>query len=253
MATVPGGSFGYEVDTKNGDVLHGSDEGTVFFAQHNNDQIFGGLGDDYVTTMGKNNFISTGDGNDVIDAYGSNDLMLLGAGDDVVMTHGAGRDVILAGAGDDQVLLSGRRNFVDGGTGDDYIQGGAGGDTMLGGAGHNTLVAGTGGSMMVGGSGDTMMVSGAGNDVMIGGSGHDTFVFNSNGGRNTVMGFNDGDILQIQKNINGLRIESAEDVAAHVTDHHGNAVITLGNEQITLIGVKAEDVQNDPNGFINIH
>ena len=69
----------------------------------------------------------------------------------------------------------------------------------------------------------------------------------------TIKNFNDGDILQIQKNINGLSIESSQDVAAYVKDHHGNAVITLGNEQITLVGVKAEDVQNDPNGFINIH
>ena len=106
---------------------------------------------------------------------------------------------------------------------------------------------------MIGGSGDAKMISGAGNDVMIGGSGDDTFVFNSNGGRNTVMNFNDGDILQIQKNINGLNIESAQDVAAYVKDHHGNAVITLGNEQITLVGVKAEDIHNNPSGYFTVH
>ena len=65
---------------------------------------------------------------------------------------------------------------------------------------------------------------------MVGGAGHDTFVFNSNGGQNVVMRFGDGDILQIQHNINGLHITSAADVAAHVQDHGGNAVITLGDE-----------------------
>ena len=125
---------------------------------------------------------------------------------------------------------------------------------MIGGGGHNTLIAHVGNNLMVGGSGETIMVSGAGNDTMIGGSGNDTFVFNSStGGRDTVMNFHDGDILQIQKNINGLNIDSAHDVASHVTDVHGNAVITLGNEQITLLGVKAEDVQHNPNGFIIIH
>ena len=88
---------------------------------------------------------------------------------------------------------------------------------------------------------------------MIGGAGHDTFVFNSNGGQNVVMGFQDGDMLQIQKNINGLHVTSAADVAAHVSDNGGNAVITLGHETITLVGIKAEDVHNNPNGYFTIH
>ena len=106
---------------------------------------------------------------------------------------------------------------------------------------------------MIGGAGHTTMLAGAGNDTMIGGAGHDTFVFNSNGGQNVVMGFHQGDMLQIQQNINGLSIGSAADVAAHVQDHGGNAVITLGNETITLVGVKAEDIHQNPSGYFTVH
>jgi hypothetical protein len=67
------------------------------------------------------------------------------------------------------------------------------------------------------------------------------------------MNFHDGDILQIQKNINGLHIAAPTDLLSHVTDVGGNAVITLGHETITLIGVKAEDVHNNPSGYFTVH
>ena len=67
------------------------------------------------------------------------------------------------------------------------------------------------------------------------------------------MGFHQGDMLQIQQNINGTAISSADDVAAHVQDHGGNAVITLGNETITLVGVRAEDIHNNPSGYFTVH
>ena len=97
------------------------------------------------------------------------------------------------------------------------------------------------------------MVAGDGNDTMISGSGSDRFEFHSDGGQNVVMGFHDGDMLQIERNMNGLNINSAADVAAHVQDVHGSAVIQLGNETITLVGVKAEDIHNNPSGYFTIH
>jgi len=88
---------------------------------------------------------------------------------------------------------------------------------------------------------------------MIGGTGADTFVFNSHGGKDVVMNFQDGDMIQIQKNINGLHITSAADLLPHVTDQNGSAVITLGSETITLVGIKSEDIHNNPAGFFTIH
>ena len=157
------------------------------------------------------------------------------------------------GDGNDTLIASGGHNFLNGGTGDNFLQGGSGSDTLMGAGGHDTLVAGHGQEMMIGGAGSTLMVAGAGDDTMIGGSGHDTFEFNSHGGQNVVMGFHDGDMLSIERNINGLHITDASDVAQHVQDVHGSAVIQLGNETITLVGVKAEDIHNNPSGYFAIH
>jgi Ca2+-binding RTX toxin-like protein len=107
--------------------------------------------------------------------------------------------------------------------------------------------------MMIGGSGDTHMYGGEGNDTMISGSGNDVFEFNSNGGQNVVMGFHNGDMLSIEHGINGLHINDAADVAAHVQDVNGSAVIHLGDESITLVGIKAEDIHNNPTGYFVIH
>jgi hypothetical protein len=60
-------------------------------------------------------------------------------------------------------------------------------------------------------------------------------------------------MLQIQKNINGLHITNPADLLPHVTDQNGSAVITLGNETITLVGIKSEDVHNNPAGYFTIH
>jgi hypothetical protein len=80
-------------------------------------------------------------------------------------------------------------------------------------------------------------------------------VFASGGGRDVVMNFHDGDILEIQRNINGLHVNSAADLVHRVTsDADGNAVINLGHgDSITLVDVKAEDLHHDPSSFIKIH
>jgi hypothetical protein len=80
-------------------------------------------------------------------------------------------------------------------------------------------------------------------------------VFSSGGGRDLVMDFQDGDILQIQRNINGLHVHDAADLMSRVhSDRDGNAVIDLGHgDSITLVDVSADDVKADPNSFIKIH
>ncbi len=90
---------------------------------------------------------------------------------------------------------------------------------------------------------------------MISGSGNDTFVFGSGGGRDVVMNFHDGDILQVQRNINDLHVHSASDLVSRIhSDADGNAVIDFGHgDNVTLVGVKAEDIHHDPSGFIKVH
>ena len=116
------------------------------------------------------------------------------------------------------------------------------------------LRGGAGDDIIYGGSGNDIIDGGAGNDTLFGGAGHDTFVFTGGGGQDVVMDFKRGDdVLQIARNINGLNINSAADVAARVIDVGGHAVIDLGNgDTVTLANVNAQDVHNNPNAFFVI-
>jgi hypothetical protein len=52
------------------------------------------------------------------------------------------------------------------------------------------------------------------------------------------MDFHESDMLQTERNMSGPNITPAADVAAHVPDVHGSAVIQHGNGTITVIGTK---------------
>lgn len=252
MATIPGGS--YITDSVDHQVIHGGhDTGDQFFITHNYDNITGGTGHDFFDLMGNHEHVTLGDGNDMLLSSGHHEFLQGGNGNVYFESSGAGHDTLLGGGGNDTLIASGAHNFLSAGNGDDYLQGGTGSDTLLGGGGHDTLVAGSGNEMMMGGSGSTLFVAGDGNDTMVSGSGADRFEFHSDGGQNVVMGFHDGDMIQIERGINGLDINNPDDVAAHVTDVHGSAVIQLGDETITLVGIKAEDIHNNPSGYFTIH
>ena len=101
-----------------------------------------------------------------------------------------------------------------------------------------------------GGKGDDTLSGGEGDDVLRGGHGNDLFLFNGGGGNDLILDFEEGsDLVRIAKGINGLDVNSAADVAALVSQDGCNAVVELGGNSITLVGVSAEDVQNDPSKF----
>src|ERR1700712_1439404 len=188
MATIPGGGHGeFITDAHAGDILHATTFDDTIFSSFDHISIFSGAGDDYVQASGAYDNIQGGQGNDVLLAFGGgHDYIDGGVGNDLLMTSDAGGDTLL---------------------------GGGGGDTLISRTGSDTMVAGGGKAMMIGGTGNNIFVAGSGDDTMVGGHGHDTFVFGNDGGKNVVMGFSDGDILQIQKNINGLDVQTAHDVA----------------------------------------
>jgi Ca2+-binding RTX toxin-like protein len=116
------------------------------------------------------------------------------------------------------------------------------------------MIAGSGKELLVGGAGNNVMVAGSGDDTMVSGTGHDTFVFNGGKGTDVVMNFHDGDLLQIQHGINGLAIAKPQDLLPYIHDDAaGNAVLKLGGETITLVGIKSEDMHNNPTGYFSVH
>jgi serralysin len=159
------------------DELYGRGGNDVLYGGPGDDRLYGGPGDDH---------LYGGPGNDVLRGGGGDDRLFGGGGNDVLY-GGAGNDVLRGGAGHDRLF---------GGPGNDELRGGDGDDILRGGTGHDRLFGGPGDDVLFGGSGNDLLVGGAGNDRLIGGSGMDTFVFQPNGGHDTVVDFEDGlDVL----------------------------------------------------------
>lgn len=187
--------------------------------------------------------------------YGSNRGDSIFHGDGNWITFGRGGNDTIFGSDGTDIMFGGKGNdTLIGNDGFNLLFGDKGNDTLFGGQDGNFLDGGKGKDTLIGGNEDDTLSGGADKDTLFGGGGEDTFVFTSGGGRDLVMDFQDGDILQIQRNINGLHIKNATDLACRVhSDRDGNAVIDLGRgDSITLVDVSADDVKADPNSFIKI-
>ncbi len=160
------------------------------------DTVYGGAGDDTITTGDDADLIYGGRGNDVIDAGFDNDTVYGGLGNDTII-GAEGADVIYAGQGDDVVyggygpgvpdavnipdnagdLLPGNGNdFIDGGMGNDTIFGMDDDDTIYGGQGNDVIDGGIDDDLIYGGLGDDILMGGQGNDTVDGGQGNDSLV-----------------------------------------------------------------------------
>ena len=172
------------------------------------DTVFGGAGDDTISTGDDADFISGDAGNDSIDGGIDADTILGGTGDDFIdgglgsdsIEGGDGNDTIDAGIdafsdyeGDDPNLPNpllvdpatglpalsdpnpdDGRDFVDGGAGDDLITTGDDDDTIVGGTGDDTVNAGIDDDEIEGNDGDDSLTGSHGSDTISGGAGNDT-------------------------------------------------------------------------------
>ncbi len=169
---------------------------------------------DFIIGDDGRDFFRTGADNDFVDAKGGRDYIFSGSGDDVVLA-GDGRDFVKAGSGDDHVLGEGGKDKIFGGSGDDMIGGGEGDDLLFGGWGNDTLA---------GGEGD---------DRLVGGWGSDTFVFEENGGHDTIAGFVKG---RDQIDLTAFEFESFDQVKDAMSGRFLKTEIDLGDTEITVFG-----------------
>ncbi len=112
-----------------------------------NEQIYGGDGNDALSTAAGADTVSGDDGNDLIEAGWGDDRADGGAGNDSVYGE-RGADVLYGGDGNDIVDGDSDRNYFAtgtdndrsyGGAGDDLVAGGMGRDKVFGGAGNDTV------------------------------------------------------------------------------------------------------------------
>ncbi len=110
---------------------------------------------------------------------------------------GSGNDSISGLAGDDKITAGNGKDTITGGDGKDLLYGQANDDKVYGQGGNDSLYGGAGNDSLWGGVGNDWLKGGLGNDYIKGGDGDDTFVYNNGDGKDKIVGFDSGDLLQI--------------------------------------------------------
>jgi Ca2+-binding RTX toxin-like protein len=170
------------------------------------------------------------------------------AGLDVMMGLG-GNDVLTGGVGDDSQMGGTGQDKLLGGTGDDLMVGENGADVLNGGRGEDLLNGGAARDVLSGGAGEDVLTGGAGRDILTGGSGADTFYFDMGFGRDKIMDFSDGDMLQISDEMWSGTAESLVADHAWVTDD-GVMIDFGGGDRISLVGLGTLDGLADAITFL---
>jgi peroxidase len=151
----------------------------------------------------------------------SDDDLIIGIDQNDKLVGRAGNDTLFGGDGHDRLRGGRDDDTLDGGSGRDWLQGGRGKDDLFGGSGSDHLQ---------GGRGDDRLDGGTGADCLEGGRGDDTFVFANGSGRDTIIDFRAGDIIEI----NGFDVDSFD--ALLETAERGRCSVTfdLGTDELTL-------------------
>ncbi len=189
VTLAPGQQLGVRTGEGN-DMIHAADNVTA------NMDVYGGAGNDFITT---------GQGIDRIDG---------GAGDDMIRS-GAGRDDVFGNTGNDIIDAGNGHDVVYGGDGDDILRGGAGRDYMEGGAGNDTLTGGTGGDVLSGGLGDDSLIGEQGNDSVYTGAGRDTV--NNSAGSDVVYGQTADDTITTAQGVTNVAMPAATPLGSSIT------------------------------------
>ena len=149
------------------------------------DTVYGGLGNDTITTGDDDDRIYGGFGDDLIDAGFDDDTIDGNQGNDTII-GAEGNDVIDAGQGNDLVYGGYAPNVPDSvnipdtagdplpNNGRDSINGGLGNDTIFGMDDEDTIDGGQGNDLIDGGVDDDLIRGNVGNDTITGGQGVDT-------------------------------------------------------------------------------
>lgn len=195
------------------------DSGEAFVLTNQNEEAYGGAGDDTIKGTAGHETLGGGDGNDNIAGWAGNDQIF------------GGRDE------SDDVL--------NGGLGHDEIYGGAGDDTLIGDMGNDLLFSGAGTDNVFGGAGNDSIWGGGGDDLFTGGTGADTFAFAFGNGNDTIQDFTIGEDRLL---FEGVSIAELATLAASDTTQNGQSGVLLSFDDTTsvfLVGLTADDISNN--------
>ena len=133
---------------------------------------------------------------------------------------------ITGNALDNSILGTGKNDTLYGGKGNDTLYGGAGKDKLYGQDDDDYLSGDKGNDKLYGGAGNDTLWGGTGNDTLWGDAGNDTFIYNKGDGKDTIMDYQSGDLLQI---VNGTFSKSKYS--------NGTLTLTIGNGSVIFKNV----------------
>ncbi|MBQ6296833.1 MAG: calcium-binding protein [Selenomonadaceae bacterium] len=218
-------------------IIFGEDDSDTIANSGDNVLIDGGIGDDYVENEGNTCAISLGSGNDTASNVATEVFIDGGTGNDSISNNG--EEVTLSGGyGKDTIANYGSKALIYGMSGNDSIYSAGIEVTIEGGEGKDTIINEGVKVYLVGGAGNDS-ISNYGNHITIAGSGGNDYIVNFNDddneggkdityefgagdGKDTVVGFNDGDTIQITSG-SYKTSKSGSDVVVKV----GSSTLTL--------------------------
>ncbi|MEM9348925.1 MAG: calcium-binding protein [Pseudomonadota bacterium] len=195
------------------DVLFGGSGDDFLSGSAGHDRLDGGLGNDELSGGSGSDLLMGGEGNDVLSGGSEADQLFGGAGQDSLnggsdddrlvgddgaddLKGGSGNDTLTGGEGDDALRGDKGNDLLEGGDGADKLNGGSGNDVLSGDDGKDYLNGSSGDDLLDGGAGNDRVYLGGGDDVATGGAGSDRFVFRKHdmdGGSDVITDFrNDG-------------------------------------------------------------
>lgn len=226
--------------------------------------LFGGLGGDYLQGGDGDDRLFGGDDNDVLEGGAGADLLDGGDGDgdffsaldatgpitlDIANISNSSSDY----ANDTLVNIEGYlgvegfSNTITGSSADEQIAGGQVDDELNGGGGADVLVGFEGDDLLNGDGGADVIVAGLGDDTISGGSGRDQFIFEFEGGDNVLTDFEVGLELVI---FTGDDFTDNSDITVGTVAGGGtDAVLTWGaagaESSLVLEGVTESEVNSN--------
>ena len=161
--------------------------------------LFGGMGNDFLTSKGVGDLAYGGMGNDILVNESGQATQFGEMGNDTIFGE-EDQNTVYGGAGNDSIFVAEDRNVVFGDDGNDTIRGGEGNDIFAGGAGNDYLIAAQTSddpSFLFGNEGNDILVAGPNADSLYGGKGADSVSAgsSSNAGNMFLSGDTGGDTI----------------------------------------------------------
>lgn len=125
--------------------------------------------------------------------------------------------------------------IINGTAASEEILGLRGNDTISGGLGDDRIRGGKGNDIIDGGGGNDRLRGDGGDDLLTGGAGRDRFIFNLQGGTDTVTDFTNG---EDRMDMTNFGLTGFDALAGHIAQVAADTVITMdGGETIVLQNV----------------